>query len=111
MTKDDAIKAIEDVRARNAGNFERSGAVWEAYDKAVLDCHAAVSVLPDAGWREDDVNRVAVAMWRGESVRAAPNVAKQRTAEAFAEESQSTIDRWKGLARVALEVAFAPEKA
>jgi len=42
-----ATSAIIDVRARNAGNFERKGAVWEAYDKAVLDCHAAVAALPE----------------------------------------------------------------
>jgi hypothetical protein len=42
-----ATSVIIDVRARNAGNFERSGAAWEAYDKAVLDCHEAVAALTE----------------------------------------------------------------
>jgi hypothetical protein len=40
-----AAAAIIDVRARNAGNFERKGVVWEAYDKAALDCYKAVAAL------------------------------------------------------------------
>lgn len=39
------LEAILDVRARNAANFDRSGAAWEAYDQAVRDCHAAVEAL------------------------------------------------------------------
>jgi Lar family restriction alleviation protein len=43
---DDAlVGALIDVRARNAGSFEREGKVWEAYDRAVLDCIAAVEAL------------------------------------------------------------------
>jgi hypothetical protein len=108
MTKDDAIKAIEGLRSEVEKTALHKDALFAL--EAAID---HVRALPDAGWREEDVNRVAVAMWRGESVRAAPNVAKQRTAEAFAEESQSTIDRWTGLARIALEAALPPppEKA
>jgi len=43
-----AAAKVLDVRVANAGNFERSGAVWEAYDKAVLDCHAAICNTKEA---------------------------------------------------------------
>lgn len=35
------LDAITAVRGNNAGDFKRSGAVWEAYDQAVRDCHEA----------------------------------------------------------------------
>lgn len=45
---EEAARAILDVRARNAGNFDRTGAAWEAYDRAVLDCHEAIrSRIPE----------------------------------------------------------------
>lgn len=44
-----ALDAIRNVRAKNAGDFERNGAAWEAYDRAVLDCHAAVAALGSNG--------------------------------------------------------------
>jgi len=41
VVKQHLTSAMLDVRTR-AGSFERSGAVWEAYDKAILDCHDAL---------------------------------------------------------------------
>lgn len=50
---EDVLNSVIGIRAANAGNFERSGAVWEAYDKAVLDCHEALRSLPtDDGWED-----------------------------------------------------------
>lgn len=46
INREKALEAAINVRAANAGNFERSGAVWEAYDKAALDCHEALRALP-----------------------------------------------------------------
>ena len=33
------------LRQANAGSFERTGAVWEAYDRATLDAHAAIRAI------------------------------------------------------------------
>lgn len=42
-TDSESVERLEVVRRENAGNFERTGAAWEAYDRAVLDCIAALS--------------------------------------------------------------------
>jgi hypothetical protein len=52
VVKQHLTSAVLDVRARNAGNFERNGAVWEAYDKAVLDCHAAITAALEGNEHE-----------------------------------------------------------
>jgi hypothetical protein len=49
-----------------------------------------------------DVERVAVALWRNDAERAAPNVAKGRTLEAFAEQSEDTRLAWIGAAKAAI---------
>lgn len=41
--KEGAGEAILDVRSANAGNMERRGQEWRAYDTATLDCHTAIS--------------------------------------------------------------------
>jgi hypothetical protein len=41
-------------------------------------------------------------MWRHEAERAAPNVARMRTIDAFREELPATQDRFIGLARAAI---------
>lgn len=46
--------------------------------------------------------RVATALWMNEAERAAPNVARMRTAQAFAEEGEQVRDRWLGLAAAAI---------
>lgn len=46
--------------------------------------------------------RVAAALWRHEAERAAPNVARNRTDEAFAQEAEQVRDRWLGLAAAAI---------
>ena len=46
------VEALVDVRAQNAADMKRSGAVWEAYDRAVLDCIAATATAHD-GSRDD----------------------------------------------------------
>jgi hypothetical protein len=49
----------------------------------------------------------AMAMWREEAERAAPNVAKNRTSEAWLKETEETRQRWQGLATAAILAAFA----
>jgi hypothetical protein len=43
----EAANKLLDIRAINAGDFKRSGAAWEAYDRAVLDCYEAIRRLSD----------------------------------------------------------------
>lgn len=50
----------------------------------------------------DDIEVVAIALWREEAVRAAPNIVKMRTPEAFADESDDTRMRWRRSASAAL---------
>ena len=38
-------EALLEVRRKSAANFDRNGAAWEAYDRAVLDCIAAIEGL------------------------------------------------------------------
>ena len=38
----DLVERLINIRAANAGDFNRSGAAWEAYDRAVLDCIEAI---------------------------------------------------------------------
>ena len=45
MVLEHAAQKVLDVRARNAGNLNRQMAEWEAYDKATLDCHAAICAI------------------------------------------------------------------
>lgn len=61
---------------------------------------AALSARPAVG--EDVVERVAFALWKAEAERAAPNVAKNRTPEAFADESAETREKWHLMARAAI---------
>lgn len=46
--------------------------------------------------------RVAAAMWKAEAMRAAPNVGKNRTFEAFQKCSEDERERWLGLASAAI---------
>lgn len=44
-----ALDAIEGLRAANAGNLNREGREWSAYDLACLDCHRAIAALRAGG--------------------------------------------------------------
>ena len=44
-----ALAAIEDLRAANAGNLNREGREWSAYDTACIDCHRAIAALKAQG--------------------------------------------------------------
>jgi hypothetical protein len=62
----------------------------------------AVAALCQPASDPGDVERVAVALWRNDAERAAPNVAKGRTLEAFAEQSEDTRLAWIGAAKAAI---------
>lgn len=46
--------------------------------------------------------RVAAAMWRAEAMRAAPNVGRNRTPDAFTDCAQEERERWLGLSSAAI---------
>lgn len=46
--------------------------------------------------------RVAAAMWKAEAMRAAPNVGRNRSPDAFADADQDVRSRWLGLASAAI---------
>lgn len=46
--------------------------------------------------------RVAAAMWKAEAMRAAPNVGRNRTLEAFRDSAGEERAKWLGLASAAL---------
>jgi len=50
----------------------------------------------------DPIEAVAVALWKNEAERAAPNVAKYRSAETFHEQPENGIAAWMGQARAAI---------
>ena len=50
------LVALIAVRQRNASDFSRSGAVWEAYDQAVLDCLKAVEEVARSNEKHNDVH-------------------------------------------------------
>ena len=51
---------------------------------------------------EIDVEYLAFRLWRHEAERAAPNVAKQRTLQTFADQSPETVQIWMGFASAAI---------
>ena len=63
--------------------------------------HAAEAALADARG-EIDVEYLAFRLWRHEAERAAPNVAKQRTLQTFADQSPETVQIWMGFASAAI---------
>lgn len=44
-----ALEAIESVRCANAGNLQREGREWAAYDQACRDCHDRIAALRAKG--------------------------------------------------------------
>ena len=76
------------------------------YEDALDDVLHAIKTIPAMTITDNMVKQAAVAMWREEAIRAAPNIASRRTATAFNEESASTKTRWTELARAALVASF-----
>lgn len=76
-----------------------NGGEPDFYEAASDYARAAVAARPADS---DMVERVAFALWKGEADRAAPNVAKNRTLEAFADESADTRNKWHLMARAAI---------
>jgi hypothetical protein len=70
-----------------------------------------MALTPEQIAAGDVVERVAFAMWRAEAARGAPNVAKNRTPETFADEHYETREKWLGLARAALSAMPADDRA
>ena len=93
VTQEDADLAHWFTRRMDGGDK------WTAQVVRLLARHRLATSAPDG----DAVERVAVSLWRHEAIRAAPNVAKGRTLQAFRED-MNEVDRekWIGLARAAI---------
>lgn len=105
IDRDAAVSLIREAQNCNVTEYLteiEDGAYDENFFVQAFARHrlAALSARPAVA--EDVVERVAFALWKAEAERAAPNVAKNRTPEAFADESAETREKWHLMARAAI---------